>query len=599
VKKGAPRRGAPWQIGGIKIRNQSMLQKIVLKGRGVSPGYGEGYALVAKSPVAISGVGIEVETGTFKWRGHELNDISMKGKILIMPTGLGYSGGDWALYGMKLIYGTSPRAIVCEEADLFTASGAILADIPLVDQLENNFWELVQMGDYIRVDASKGIVEIIKNSTEIEKEMQKEGQRQISIPAISLSDEEEKMLAGEQGEGVSKCMDYLVRLGQAFGAKKMAPIASAHPAACGYRVAGEGAVRFLEWLAQTESKVKVPATINPTCVDHERWEKVMRLPALFYQNQVRMDKAYIKLGFVPTYSCSPYWSFIAPKLGDHVAWGEHNAVCYANSVLGARTNFEAHATAIMAAVAGRIPAFGLHLTENRKAQAIIRVETEMKDSIDWMCLGLYVAKSFFDRIPVFLGLPKLISNRRLKDLVSSVGPPFGKIPMVHIEGVTPEASNLKMAFHGKIPKEVETLVIGRRQLEEARAMVSSGHSEKVDLVTLGCPHYSIEDLKEVAQALEGKKVHGAIQLWVWTDYATRAMAENMNLLEVIEKAGGCVLTDTCAMACPLDKCGYNFKTIVTDNVKTAAYLVKGEKIETYLGNISQCIEAAISGKWFE
>lgn len=578
------------------------VSKIVLKGRGISPGNGEGKAIVAKSPVAISGVGIDVETGTFRWKGHELNGISIKDKVLIMPTGLGYSGGDWALYAMKSIYDTSPEAIVCLQVDQFTASGAILGEIPLVDRLEKNICEVAETGDYIKVDGSKGIVEIIKNRVEIEKvksqeKIRKTAQGSSLEPSISLSDEEKRMLAGEFGEGVRKCMDYLIKLGKAFEAKRMIPITSAHPAACGYRVAGEGAVRFLEWLAQNGNTVRVPATINPTCVDHERWEKVMKLPEHFYQNQMRMNQAFIKLGFVSTYSCSPYWSYIAPKFGEHVAWGEHNAVCYANSVLGARTNFEAHATAIPAAITGKIPAYGLHLVKNRKAQAIVQVETEMKNPTDRMCLGLYVGKILFDRIPVFVDLPRMISNRQLRDLVSSVGPPFGKIPMVHVEGVTPEAPNLETAFHGKIPKDIETIVVGRQQLEEARTMVCNGKSEKVDLVTLGCPYYCMEDLKEVAQVLKGKRVHTEVQFWIWTDYATRTIAEKMGLLEVIEKAGGCLLTDTCAMACPLDKCGHNFKTIVTDNVKTAAYMVKGGKIETYLGNLNQCIEAATSGKW--
>ncbi|MEK6672897.1 MAG: aconitase X [Nitrospirota bacterium] len=579
-----------------------MSQKIILKGRGVSPGYGEGGALVAKSPIAISGVGIEVETGTFRWKGHELNDISMKDKILIMPTGLGYSGGDWALYAMKSIYGTSPKAIACMKVDLFTASGAILSDIPLVDRLEKNICEVAETGDYIRVDGLKGIVEIIKDQAEIEKvqkqkKIQKIGQEPIFETSISLSDEEKMMVAGEYGEGVRKCMNYLIKLGEAFDAEKMVPIASAHPAACGYRVAGEGAVRFLEWLAQNGNTVRVPATTNPTCVDHERWEKVMKLPEHFYQNQMRMNQAFIKLGFVSTYFCSPYWSYIAPKFGEHVAWGEHNAVCYANSVLGARTNFEAHATAIPAAITGRIPAYGLHLVKNRKAQAIVRVETEMKNPTDWMCLGLYVGKILFDRIPVFVDLPRMISNRQLRDLVSSVGPPFGKIPMLHIEGVTPEAPSLKAAFHGKIPKDVETIVVGRQQLEEARVMVSTSKSKKIDLVTLGCPYYCIEDIKEVAGLIEGKKIHPEVQLWMWTDAGTRTVAENMGLLSIIEKAGGHILTDTCAMACPLDQCSQGFKNIVTDSAKTAGFISQGGRIGVYMGSMEECIETALSGKW--
>ncbi len=442
-----------------------MPEKIVLRGRGVSPGYGEGPALVAKRPVAISGVGIEVETGTFRWKGHELDNISVTGKVLIMPTGLGHAGGDWALYGMKSVYDSAPKAIACLDVDLFTASGAILAEIPPVERLEKGLLEVVETGDHVRVDGSRGIVEVIKGGPEAKRAGPRRKIEQTPVggsleTAMAFTDKEKRMLDGEHGEGVRKCMEYLIRLGVAFGASRMVPISSAHPAACSYYLAGEGALRFLEWLGQFGSEVRVPSTMNPICGDLERWETVMKMPDSLFRGQLRMNQAFKALGFVPTYSCSPYWSSVAPRFGEHVAWGEHNAVCYANSVLGARTNFEAHATAIPAAITGRIPEYGLHLAENRRAQAIVRVKTPLKDPTDWMWLGLYVGNALFDQIPVFVGLPKGISNRQLRDLVASVGPPFGKIPMIHVEGVTPEAPNLQEALGEGVPNPSSTVIEG-------------------------------------------------------------------------------------------------------------------------------------------
>ncbi len=574
-------------------------KSMVFKGRGVCPGFGEGEAVVAKAPVAISGVGIEVETGTFRWKGHELDGISIAGKVLVMPTGLGYSGGDWALYAMKTIYRSGPQAIVCLRADAFTASGAILGALPLVDGVRGEILEMAEPGDRLRVDAHGGTVELIKveKAKSPRRERGREAQAVPEMSALSLSDAEKRMLDGEEGEGVRKCMDYLVKLGEAFGARRMLPIASAHPAGCGYTVGGEGAVRFLEWLGQTGAQVRVPATINPACVDHERWETVMSLPERYHQDQRRLDQAFLKLGFVATYSCIPYWTHIAPRFGEHVAWGEHNAVCYANSVLGARTNFEAHATAIPAAVTGRIPEYGLHLVENRKAQTVVRVEASLMEPRDWMCLGLYLGKTLLDRIPVVVGAPRMVSNRQLRDLVTSVGPPFGKIPMVHVAGVTPEAATLKEAFRGRVPKDPETLVVGRREMEEARDMISTGRSAEVGLVTLGCPHCSVQDIRNVARLLDGRKVRERVQLWVFTDMTNKAVSDATGLTQIIEGAGGFLLTDTCAMVCPLEQSGHGFKTVVTEAVKTAGFLARSGRFEVHLGNLKECIDAAVSGRW--
>jgi predicted aconitase len=221
----------------------------------------------------------------------------------------------------------------------------------------------------------------------------------------------------------------------------------------------------------------------------------------------------------------------------------------------------------------------------------------MKNLSDWMCLGLYVGKTLFDRVPLIVGLPKKTSNQQLKHLVASVGPPFAKIPLVHVLGVTPEAQTIEAAFHGKVPQDPETIVVGRKHLREARDTVSNVGSGTVDLVSLGCPQYSLEELKEVAHALSGKRVHPHVQLWVWTDRATRTAAKAEGLVDTVEQAGGHVLADSCTVVCALDHSGYSFETMATDNVKTAGFMIKEGKFHTYLGDVLECIEAAVTGRW--
>lgn len=574
--------------------------KTRLKGRGVSGACCEGEAVVSESAVPLSGRGFDLESGTFRWKGHELDGAVLKDKVLVMPTANGFAGGDWALYSMTKLYRSGPRAIVCSTADIFTVAGSIFGGISLVDRIAPDSLRLIRTGDRIRVDGTKGLVEILRP-----KEPRGEGGTATGKIVLDrgvgrrlrLTDEEERMLQGEEGEGVQKCMEFLVKFGKAFGVRRMVRVESAHIAGCGYNTTGEGALTFVEWLAGTGAKVRVPSTLNPIAVDLDRWRTVMRLPEEMFSKQARMNAAFQALGCTTSFSCTPYWSSAVPRFGAHIVWGEHNAVSYANTVCGARTNFESHMATIPAAVTGRIPEYGLHLETNRRPQAIVRVECSMRNPLDWRCLGVYVGTRLHDRIPIFVGLPKQISAREFRDLCSSLGPPWANIPMLHVEGVTPEAATLRAAFQGRIPSEVETLVVGEGELREAYELVTTGRGETVELVAVGCPQYCIDDIKIVAALVKGRKVHPAVQFWVYTDRATRAVAETMGLVAVIEEAGGEVLTDTCAdAACPFERSTFGFKTLATDSTKTCGF-VSRMGIGTYLGRLEDCVEAAVSAQW--
>ncbi len=575
--------------------------KVVTTGRSFFQGVAEGEAIVSQSLVHISGAGLDRKKGIIHWKGHELDGVCLKDRVLVMPRALGSSGGDWGLYAMKTVYNSAPSAIVCSEVDSFTAAGSLLGKIPLIDRVETDPTELIETGDTVRIDGEKGIIEIVKKKETTgvgaqELEKVETGQKTPPAQKPTLSPEEEEMLSGHQGEGVQKCMEFLVSYGKAFDAKRMVELGGVHVAACSYRLGGEGALRFLARLADTNSQVKVAATLNPISIDLRRWQSVMRLPEELQEKTLIMNTAFEKLGFVPLFTCTPYWTNVAPKLGQHVVWGEHNAACYVNTVWGAMTNFEAHLTAIPAAITGKFPEYGLHIKANRKAQAIVRVETELKTPPDWRCLGLYAAKNLVEKIPLFTGLPETISNRQFRDLTSSMGPPYGSVPMAHVLGITPEALDMKSAFQGEPSADVETLVVGRKELDEVYAMFNSEIAEELDLVTLGCPFYCIEDLKEAASLLRGRRVHPKVQLWIWTDEATKSVAGRMGLVRDIEEAGGFVLTDTCSVCCPMDQCAHGFKNTMTDSVKESGFYLRSRTFTSSVGTMEECIEAAIAGR---
>ena len=567
-------------------------RRAVTRGRLVAPGSADAEAIVSAEPVPLSGVGFDPAIGALRWRGHPLDGMSLSGRVLVMPRARPFAGGDWALYGMAALQKTAPAAIVCEEADAFVTAGALLGGIPTVDGLGPADLASIAAGDRVRIDGARHVLEWGSG----------DGRRPRRLalrppPSMRLTDDERRILDGAHGEGPRRCLEFLVAFGEAVGARRLLPVQSVHVAGSGYNTTGDIALGYLQSLAATGATVCVPSTLNPVALDLERWRTVLRFPDDLFEKQVGMNAAFAALGFVPLYSCAPYWTAQAAWFGAHLVWGEHNAVSYANSVLGARTNFESHVATIPAAITGRIPEYGLHLDANRRPRAIVRVEARLDDPVDWRCLGVYAATRLGDRIPLFTGLPRTTSSRQLRDLCGALGPPWASIPMLHVLGVTPEAPDLRTAFGGRVPRDVETIVVDRRRLRSARELVTTASGERVDVVALGCPQASIDDIADVVDALAGRRAHPDVRLWIWADAATRATAQRMGLLASIEDAGGQILTDTCGCAaCPIDRSALGVRTLATDSTKSCGFQAR-TGIGTYLGTVRECLDAAVSGRW--
>jgi predicted aconitase len=258
-----------------------------------------------------------------------------------------------------------------------------------------------------------------------------------------------------------------------------------------------------------------------------------------------------------------------------------------NSVIGARTNREAAQSALAAGVVGKTPKYGLHIKENRKGTHLIKVEAALKDEFDYTLLGYYVGKQIGYGIPVFTGVTRQPSTEELINFcaMSNVS---GAISMFCIPGFTIEAKTVKEAFQGDTP--VDEITVTDRELKQACEELQT-ISGKIGFVMLGCPHYTLKQVEEVAKLLDGKKIHDGVSFWVCTSATTKMLAERTGYVDIIERAGGHVVVDTCID----EPCwiAYKNKVGMTDSPKCAYYRRFKDVI---VSRLQDCIEAAIKGK---
>lgn len=373
-----------------------------------------------------------------------------------------------------------------------------------------------------------------------------------------LTPQEEKMEAGEYGPAVQKSMEILVALGDIYNAEKLVEITSAQISGVSYKTIGDAGLEFLEEMAK-DARIIVPSTLNPAGVDLDRRD--LGFSEEFTKRQLKIIEAYRAMDITTTCTCTPYLVGNIPMKGDHVAWSESSAVAYVNSVIGARTNREGGPGALSAAICGKTPKYGYHLDEERKANLIVEVETEIKGS-DYGAIGYLVGKAVGDGVPYFR-----FKNPSRRDNLKSLGAALassGAVALYHVEKLTPEH---EFALEGLENSDLEKISINRAEINEIRAKLSTT-SETPELVCLGCPHASIEEIRKVADELVGKQLKN--ELWMCTSISVKAASDRMGYTDIIENAGGKLVCDTCMVVAPIEELG--FKVIGVDSAKAANYV---------------------------
>jgi hypothetical protein len=398
-----------------------------------------------------------------------------------------------------------------------------------------------------------------------------------------LTREEQRILDGEFGEGTQKALELLVAIGDAYDAEKMIPISRAHAASSGQ----EGDLYFVELLADGGARCRVPTSTNPV-YDIEYFHSLFdSIPEDEAEVARRVMEAYKRVGAILSWSCVPYMAENIPLYGEIVAFSESSATPYVNSVIGARTNREAAQSALAAGVIGKTPKYGLHIKENRKGTNLVKVEVALKDEFDYTLLGYYVGKQIGYGIPVFRGITRQPSTEELINFCAMSNVP-GAISMFYIPGFTVEASTVEEAFQGGIPEDKITVTDYELKQCYEELQTTSG---KIDFVMLGCPHYTLKQVGEVARLLNGKKIHDGVSFWVCTSATAKVLAERNGYVDAIKRAGGHVVVDTCID----EPCwiAYKNKVGMTDSPKCAYYRRFKEAMVTRL---QDCVEAAIEGR---
>jgi len=389
-------------------------------------------------------------------------------------------------------------------------------------------------------------------------------------------------------------MRLVVRAAEVLDAQRLIPIQGAHVDSCLYH--GQATLDFVDRLAAGGARVQVPTTLNVGTIDLLHPELWRGDPELAARGRQLMDR-YRAIGCRPTYTCAPYQVADArPGPGDQVAWGESNAIVFANSVLGARTNRYGDFLDIAAAVAGRVPDAGLHRTEERAARLVVRVASDVpqalfEDDALYPVLGIVVGRLVGGTVSVIEGLPPGVSEDRLKALGAAAAS-SGSVALVHVVGSTPEAPTLQAAVQGRDPDAV--LTVSFADLWAVRRELSAGEDGPIDAVSLGTPHASASELARVVARLDGRPVATGLEFLISTGRDTLAMAEADGTAKRLRDGGVELLVDTCSYISPILRAPTG--RVMTDSGKWAYYAAGNIGATVLFGSLAECVESAVAGR---
>lgn len=413
---------------------------------------------------------------------------------------------------------------------------------------------------------------------------------------LRLNEKDQCILRGDYGKAAQLAMSILVRMAEVYGAEEMMDVSLAHIDGVG--LLSEASLEFAETLASLGGKVSIPTTLNMVPLDTQQWQK-WNIPEDHAHRALRQIQAYIHMGCVPTCTCAPYQGYLTPRFGQQIAWAESNAIVFANSVLGARTNRYGDYIDICAAITGRVPKYGLHLKHNRKGQLLLRlVDVEPDAMIDetfYPLLGHFLGRVAEDKIPVIEGLPAQISDDQFKALGAAAAS-SGAVALFHAVGITPEARTLEEAFQDETPEKI--ISVRSADLAAAYNELSTAPVDApLDAVVLGCPHFSFAEFQQLARVIEAqgsRSVHAGVRFVVLTNQLTYSLLQRSNFMPLLTNFGVQIVLDTCDFHCPILPSG--IKILMTNSGKQAYYTPGELGVQVALGSMADCVRSAVEGQ---
>ncbi|PAA06348.1 MULTISPECIES: aconitase X [Pseudomonas] len=560
-----------------------------LEGRSLVDGCASAPLLYAEVGLSFWG-GVDPFSGEVIDRHHPLSGECLAGRVLAIPSGRGSCTGSSVL--MELISnGHAPAALVLAEADEILTLGVLVAQtlfqrsLPVLCIGKEAFGQLRGKA-FARVDGNG--LSLYDSTPDDTPAPRNDRPTEDAHSSIELTAHDRALLDGSQGKAAQVAMQIVLRMAHIQGAKYLVDITQAHIDGCIYT--GPASLRFAQQLVAWGAKVRVPTTLNSISVDQRRWRELGIDPALGVPASALGD-AYMAMGAQLSFTCAPYLLDSAPKAGEQIVWAESNAVVYANSVLGARTLKYPDYLDICIALTGRAPLIGCHLEDQRKARLHIEVPplSNLDDSF-YPLLGYHIGALAGSRIPLVSGLQQQHPN--LDDL-KAFGAAFATTSaaaLFHIAGVTPEALDPTRVIDGPLPVlklSLEELLISWQELNSAR-------DAKVDVVSLGNPHFSLSEFARLASLCQGRHRHPDVVLAITCGRTVLEQARAAGHIAVIEAYGAVIVSDTCWCMLGEPVIPPAARNLMTNSGKYAHYApgLVGRKV--HFASLAECVDAACS-----
>lgn len=532
--------------------------------------------------------GADPLTGEIIDRHHPLSGRSIRDRVLAIPGGRGSCTGSAVILEL-ILGGTAPKAMLIERADDIITLGVVIAEeafgksIPVV-MLSHEDLARVSAARVVRIDGDR--IAFASSEDLLPEFPDTVIEELVPVPELTLSPVDREILNSARGEAAAAAMRIIIRMAKLQGAEALMDISRVHVDGCIYT--GPGSLAFAEKLRDLGGRVAVPTTLNAISVDHRQWRSLSVDPA-FGEPAAALADAYVAMGAEQTFTCAPYLLDRGPGFGEQIAWAESNAVVFANSVIGARTNKYPDFLDICIALTGRAPRSGPHLTEHRTPELRFDV-TDIGGADDalYALLGYCIGARSPSQIPIVYGLEHLSPS--IDDL-KAFGAAFATVsaaPMFHIAGVTPEAGN-------GLGSDLPGIRIGSAELAQSWRELDAGEGTEIDLVSFGNPHFSHREIVALADRIEGRKKHGNVALVVTCGRAEYQRAAESGAVSRLEAFGVRFLTDICWCMITEPIIPPDARTIMTNSGKYAHYGPGLTGRSFRFGSVEDCVEAACSG----
>ena len=539
----------------------------------ILPGTGEGPVLAMDQGISFWG-GVDPVAARIIDEHHPDYRAALDGRVVMMPTSRGSCSGSGVILDMML-NGLAPAALIFSEAEDVATLGALIGaemfgrTLPVLRVTPDDFARLAQ-ARHLTVTADAIIGEGINLPI-----------TEPARTALTLTADDQAMLAGD--EAVATAMRIVVKAAHLQGAAALTDVTRGHIDGC--ILANQANLIFAEKMAELGAQVRVPTTMNAISVDRENWQR-QGVPPVFGGHAARLADAYVRMGAQPTFTCAPYLLDDRPSEGEGIAWAESNAVIYANTVLGARTPKHPDYLDLCIAVTGRAPLAGVYLDAERRAGRVLDFDIPPgADVAVWPLIGYLAGLKSPDRIPLLRGLAGLSPTEDdLKALCAAFGT-TSAAPMLHVEGVTPEADM-------PLQDGADRLAVTRADLAATWDSLNPG-PETVELIAIGSPHASAPECRALAAALAGRRV--GIATMITAGRAIIAELRRDGTLAALEASGVQIIPDMCWCSISEPVFPSETRTVMTNSGKYAHYGPGLSGRALRFGSMADCVAAALSG----